>query len=72
MNVGEMKKLIADLPNDLRFYTIMGDHEAQEVSFSDWFVASAEEGGRLSLWEFFGDDYLMDGESKARALVSDG
>jgi len=72
MNVGEMKKLIEGVPDNVRFYTIGGDHEAQEVKFSDWFIAVAVEGGHLSLSEFFGEDYLSESETKARALVSDG
>ena len=72
MNVGEMRKLIEGVPDNVRLYIIAGDHEALEVDFSDWFIAVAVEGGHLSLWEFFGDDALMESETKARALVSNG
>lgn len=71
MNVGEMRKLIKDLPDDLRFFTIVGDHKARETGFSDWFITDMKlDTGRSHLGEFFGNDCLIDGEVRVRALVS--
>lgn len=73
MNVGEMRKLIKGLPDDLKFFTIVGDHAAKEIGFSDWFVTESKPPTYRGTWngEFFEDDCLIDGEVKVRALVSD-
>jgi len=68
MNVGEMRKLIESVPDNVRLYTIEDDHEVREVWFSDWFTAMS----RRRSSQFFSDKDLMDGETKVRALVSDG
>ena len=70
MTVGEMKKLIENIPDDVRFYAIVGDHEAQEQDFSDHFVTDMKlDTGRSYNGEFFGDADLLQGETKVRALV---
>ena len=66
MNVGEIRKLLEGIPDNIRLYTIAGDHEAYEIDFSDWFITSGEHG----TWEFFGPSALMEDEEKVRALVT--
>lgn len=71
MNVGQMRKLIEGVPDDVELFTIVGDHEAEPVFFEDYFVTEDKQPGK-GTWngEFFGDDALIDNEVKVRALVS--
>lgn len=73
MNVGQLKKTIENMPDDIRLYVIVGDHEAQEIWFSDWFVTAPDpiRHSRKHMTEFFGDEYLDTPEQKVRALVAD-
>lgn len=66
MNVKQMKELIADLPDDMKFYAIIGDHEAVEVSFEDWFVSKYN---RNHYSQFYSKDALGSSETMIRALV---
>ncbi len=71
MNVGEMRKLIEGLSDDMNFYIIGGDHEALGVEFADSFVTSEEmPSTRIHYGQFFGDEFLLEDETKVRALVS--
>lgn len=65
MTVGDMKKLIEGVPDDVQFFEICGDHEARRVAASDGFVVA--DGRPFS--QFFGDEFLMEGETKVRAIV---
>ena len=70
MNVGQLRKMIADVPDDVKLYQIVEDHEAVELWFNDWndwFVTYANE---RTIHEFFDDEHLFGHERKLRALVT--
>ena len=67
MKVGDLKKLIATIPDDVELVTESHSHEMREVDASDWFVARHSVSRRI--WQFFSDEDLMADEEKVRALV---
>jgi hypothetical protein len=65
--VGELKDLIADLPDDMPIFTFGGDHEAFRAGVST---------GHVTYWkqhniynEFFSDEDMLDVEEKIAGLL---
>ncbi len=70
MTIGQLKKLIVNIPDDVRIYNSgVGDHEAWELSFTDGFVLDYQNGSAYCR-EYFGDEYIAENESKIRALIT--
>jgi hypothetical protein len=68
MIVSELKKLIADLPDDTPIFTIVDDHQAVRSQLYYGHVVQEE---RNYFSEYFGDSYLDPGDIKVQALIVD-
>ncbi len=67
MNIGELKKIIADMPDDVEMFAQALGHEMLKVSASDWKVCFSAAG--RNYWQFFDEDAILDIEKPIRALV---
>ena len=67
MTVGQLKKLIAEVPDHVELFRIGGDHEAFPVRAYDAFVTEDRDTGNM--FEFFGEDFLLKDEKKTRAII---
>lgn len=67
MNVGQLKKIIVNIPDDVLILADASCHERRLASLSDWFVVQSLGGGMY--WEYFGDEYMEPDDLKIRALV---
>ena len=67
MTVGELRAIISDVPDDMKIFTVFGDHEAREVEvFEDSVVYNS----RLHRhFQFFGDEFLTEDEVGVPALI---
>ena len=67
MTVGQLKKLLAEVPDHIELFRIGGDHEAFPVHVHDAFVTEDIDTGEM--FEFFGEDFLLREEKKTRAII---
>ncbi len=69
MNVGQMKKLLANVHDDIQIFTGCGDHEMRLVRAEIWQVAQHTLDGHVAYSQFFSLADLMDDEIAVPAIT---
>lgn len=67
LTVGQLKKLIADLPDNMDVVTPGSDHSY--LNASGWVTDTAYDEGYGGHFEYAGDEHMNEHEVKSRALV---